>query len=136
MFLAQQLMFAGHVDEAHALMQRASAVIPQAPTYIQVTQGNVNWAVGRLDEAAAIFAGCVRQQPGHLGCRIWNMTTLAEAGRLEEALAELPELRRRFRGASVEEWLGARWSGPGMALKERRLAAWRRLVAAEQVAAR
>jgi adenylate cyclase len=136
MYLAFHLMFAGAVDEAHAHMQRGIAMNPQPPAYIRNVQGNVLWAVGRLDEAAEVFAACLRRSPGFMPCRAWRVLTLAEAGRVDEALAELPELRRRFHGASMEAWIGERWMDGGRPLMERRLAAWRRVVAAEQGAAR
>lgn len=93
MFLSFALVFDGQAAEAIGLAERAMALSPLPPGYMHTQHGVALWAVGRLAEAVQAQERCLQHTPRFVVCRIRRMLTLAEMGRVDEALADLALLR-------------------------------------------
>jgi TolB-like protein/DNA-binding winged helix-turn-helix (wHTH) protein/Flp pilus assembly protein TadD len=135
MFLAYALVSTGEAPEALTLSERAMALSPLPLSYMHNIHGYSLWATGRLDDAAAAHGRCLQLAPRFLICRTSRMLALAEAGRLDEAQAELATLRA---GGIADRQLDAlatsMFAKSGAALAERRRAALRGLLGAATAA--
>lgn len=97
------LAYAGRYADAAALMDRLDAGDPWVLTY----RGFVARKTGDLAAAEAYYRAALVADPDHLLARSYMGQGYVEAGRLEEARAELSEIRAR----------GGRGSWPETALR-------------------
>ena len=133
-FLGSALVHAGCLDEALEVTRRGVEINRLRPPYVRNGEGLALWACGRVDEAIAEFDEALRQAPQYTLCRQYRMLTLAEAGRIDSALADLVILRRSIGTAVPLEGVATEPFGPrATALAERRRAAAGRLAAREDL---
>jgi adenylate cyclase len=123
-FLAGTLNLAGQPELALPLARRALAMNPLPSSYVQRFYGATMWANGLLDEALAALDGCLQAAPKHNACRLDRAIARAEAGRVDEALADLAAWQSNV-GPQLEAEVAANaaYSVKAQALIDRRLAA-------------
>ncbi len=125
-FLAGALVEAGDPEQALPLARRAMALNPLPPPHVQRYYGAAMWANGLLDEALAAFDACLQGAPKFSLCRFHRAIVRAEAGRVDEAAADLATWQAQVGPQLKPEALAISDAGPrARALVERRLAALR-----------
>lgn len=125
-FLAGALLEAGDPEQALPLARRAMALNPLPPLAVQRYYGAVMWGNGLLDEALAAFDACLQGAPKFSPCRFHRAIARAEAGRIDEAAADLAAWQAQVGSQLKPEALATSDAGPrARALVDRRLAALR-----------
>jgi TolB-like protein/DNA-binding winged helix-turn-helix (wHTH) protein/Tfp pilus assembly protein PilF len=95
------LNYAGRPAEAMAAMQAALRLNPQpSGSYLEVL-GEIEFAQGRLADAAATFRRVLEINPNYLRARMWLAATLARAGAAAEAEWEVVELKVQYPGLAL-----------------------------------
>ena len=131
-FLGSALVYAGCPDEALEVTGRGVEINRLRPPYVRNGEGLALWACGRVDEAIAQFDEALRQAPQYTLCRQYRTLSLAEAGRVDDALDDLAILRRSIGHVVPLETLATEPFAPrAAALAGRRRAAAARLAACE-----
>lgn len=131
-FLGSALIYAGCPDEALEVIGRGVEINRLRPPYVRNGEGLALWACGRVDEALAEFDEALRQAPQYTLCRQYRTLTLAEVGRVDDALADLAIVRRSIGDAVSLEIVATEPFAPRAAvLAERRRAAAGQLAARE-----
>ena len=127
MFLASAMVRAGQPAQALALARRAMSLNPLPPSYVQKFFGLTLWANGLIEEALTSMDACVSAAPRY-SCRLDRAIARAEAGRLEDAIADLVEWQRNVGPQLLPEMAANGVYGPqANVLMDRNIAALRRL---------
>lgn len=87
-------------EQALQAIRRARDMYPIAPVYFEAMHADALWATGEPEAALAEAASCTRRAPYFLGCRITQTLVHAEAGRSDEARAQIAALGRQAAGFS------------------------------------
>jgi len=122
------LLRVGPPEQALQAIERAREMYPIAPEYFEAMYGMAMWANGQPDAALANAASCSRRAPYFIHCRITQALVHAEAGRIDEARAQIGLLGRQATGRNSGRSCGA-WAGSAANLER-----CRRLVVAAGVA--
>lgn len=76
---------AGRTDAARTTIDKALALYPIAPVYVNLAEADVRWAAGELDAALAAIDRCIERAPRYAWCRIMRAILYVELNRLEDA---------------------------------------------------
>ena len=91
--LAWILAYGGRPDVAADALQEALRLNPLSTAAYEGVAGEISFALGHYDDAAARFQEALARNPTHARARLWLAASLANSGRYDDARWELTELR-------------------------------------------
>lgn len=111
--LANILTFAGQVEEAVSLMQRAFVLDPLHPPNYDMYLARALLLHRRFDEALPHLRDCARRAPDYWPCHLFSAVAYAHLDRGAEARSTVEDLRRNSTVRSINGFLGTGEYLPG-----------------------
>ncbi len=105
--LAHTLLFAGRLQEATGLIEKAIRDTPMDTMWHYTILGTCHYIGDQLEIALDIFSKAIEMEPDSPFPRVFQIAALYEAGHHDEARQAVEHLLRIERGFSLQDWNGA-----------------------------
>jgi TolB-like protein/DNA-binding winged helix-turn-helix (wHTH) protein/Flp pilus assembly protein TadD len=101
--LAWILHYGGRPEVAVEVMHEALRLNPLSSASYASVLGEINFALGRYEDAVSCFREALERNAAHARARLWLAASLAQTGQLDDARWELDELLAAAPGIAIDE---------------------------------
>lgn len=105
-FLAGSLAYAGRLDEALVLSKKALRMAPHPPPYVLIDAGEINYLLGRYEEAISEYQKLFERFPSSRGRNSpWLIVSYMALGEEKKAKTEVEKLLKKYPDFSIETYI-------------------------------